>query len=67
MSEKKTNKGCGIFAFIIFIVALGMLIPRWTGSESVKGFGEHFLYLILLGIVVIGVITLILKINNKEL
>jgi len=67
MSEKKSNKGCGIIAFIIFIIALFMFIPRWTGEESVDGFGEHFIYMILLGIVAIGVIYLIIKIKDGEL
>ena len=67
MSEKKSNKGCGVVALIIFIIALILFIPRWTGDESVDGFGEHFFYMILLGIVAIGVIYFIIKISDGEL
>mgnify|MGYP000738551585 CR=1 FL=1 len=69
MSEKSgnSNKGCGIVAVILFILALVMFIPRWTGEKSVSGAGGNILYMVLLGIVVIGVIVIIIKISNKEL
>lgn len=66
MSQKKSNKGCGIIALIIWIIALGMFIPRWTGEVPVKGFGEHIFYMILVGIVITGIGYFILKINDSK-
>ena len=67
MNKKKSNKGGGIIALIIFIIALFLFIPRWTGEESVDGVGENFGYMILLGIVGVGVIYFIIKISDGKL
>ncbi|MDO6737348.1 hypothetical protein [Wenyingzhuangia sp. 2_MG-2023] len=66
MSKEKSNKGCGIVALIIFIIALVMFMPRWYGSKSVDGFGEYFLYFILQGVVLVGVIYFYIKIKDGE-